>query len=318
MSLNLSFENVSLESYNTLFCQHRRNIYQNLNVYTRNILVSSFAVIGFIGVLVNLLVVFVIHRTKQLNVQSIQLFHIFSILDAFTSSINFVHLKAFFDPYQTRCEVYYVLSFLLHWGIYSSSFMVLITGLDRYIHVKYLIDYKVIFTSLRFKMVLVLYFVCVIYQSSITAFMVILKGPKTAGPYTMPLSVLGLIGITYLYSKSIIILKKHSKDSIDISPSKRNIVKIAVFYFYFYLINITILLVFQALANWTGVTISVDLNGQSVLGIIYTIAPTITTIVNALAFLLINKKSCVWLKSCFKFNIKNDLKIQPRNKSSSK
>ena len=313
--------NISLdfESTTTVYCQHRRKIYQNLDTNARIVLTSCFSVIGVIGVLVNLLVIFIIHRTKQLDVQSVQLFRNFSILDAFTSIINFVHLKAILDPNQAGCEVYYVLSFLLHWAIYSSSFMVLITGLDRYIHIKYLKDYKIIFTPLRFKVVLVLYFICIIYQSSITAFMLISKGPVTAGPYTMPLNVFGLIGIIYFYSKSIFILKKHSADTITTLSTKKSIVKIAVLYFYFYLFNIAILLVYQALANWTGALNNVDLSTQSVLGTVYSIFPTLTAIVNAFAFLLINTKSRNWLKSFFTSNrVFNSSKIHSSSNESSK
>ena len=296
----------------TVYCQHRRKIYQNLDENARIILASCLALIGIIGVLVNFLVVFVIHLTKQVNVQSIQLFRIFSILDAFTSIINFVHLKHILDPNQTGCEGYYLLSFLRHWAIYSSSFMVPITGLDRYIHIKYLKDYKMIFTSLRFKVVLVLYFICIIYQSSITSFILVSKGPMTAGPYTMPLSAFGLVGIIYFYTKSIIILKKHTVNTVSISSSKKSIVKIAVLYFYFYLVNIIILLVYQVLANWTNALINVDPSTKSVLGIVYSIFPTIIAIVNALAFLWINKKSRNWLKSC----LKKDLTIHPNIGSS--
>ena len=300
MSLNFSNSISSGAIQNSsVYCQYRRTIYQNLKPNAKITLRFVFTAVGIIGVLINALVVVVIHRTKQLNVQSIILFRNFSILDIFTSLTNFVHLKAILDEqhHKTKCEVYYVLTFILHWAIYSSSFMVFITGLDRYIHIKYLTDYDIIFTRNRFKVVGLVYLTSVLYQATATTVALMSKGPKTAGEYTVILNVLVFLGIIFFYSRSIFMLKKHMKATRRISSMKRNITKIAALYFYFYIINIGILIMFQVVGNWTKVLDGVDASSNSVIGIIYFILPGFTAIVNAFGFLRINRKAKRWMKS---------------------
>ena len=299
MSLNYSNNISSLVNQQSVYCQFRRTIYQNLEPNTKTTLGVAFTVVGIIGVLINTLVVIVIHRTKQLNIQSIELFRNFNIIDIFISMTNFLHLIAILDlhHHETKCKVYYILTFLLHLAIYSSSFMVFFTGLDRYIHIKYLKDYNSVFTRLRFKLVGLLFLVYVLYQSIATTISLVTLGPRSAAKYTLELNVLIFVGIIFFYSRSLFILKRHLKATREISSMKRNIVKICALYFYFYIINIGILIIYQVVGNWTKVLDGFDESTKSVIGIIYFIFPGLTTIVNAFGFLWINRKAKRWIKS---------------------
>ena len=323
MSLNYSNNNSSLMNQQSVYCQFRKTIYQNLESNAKTTLGVAFTVVGIIGVLINILVVIVVHRTKQLNVQSIQLFRNLSIFDIFTSLTNFVHLITILGTPddQTKCGIHYALAFLLHWAIYSSSFMVFITGLDRYIHIKYLKEYNAIFTQNRFKVILITYFICVLYQSSATTVSLISLGPRTAGKYTLPMNAVVLFGIIFFYSRSIIMLKRHLKATQEISSMKKNIARIASLYLYFYLINIGILIMYQVIGNWTKLLERFDESSKSVIGIIYFIFPGITATVNAFGFLWINRKAKRWIKSFLPSNRRihiRDVVVDDSNRNDTK
>lgn len=284
------------------FCQSRRTIYRNLDPKARITLAVMFASAGIISILCNSIVVYSIHTTRQLHVQSITLLRNFSLLDIMASSVNFVHLKAILDPYHIECRFYYTLNFLRVWAIYSSSFMVPVTGLDRFIHVHYTVDYMRVFTPLRKNLVLALYFVCVLYLSTVSTVTMVTNGPYTALKYTMPLNVIFFLVIIFFYLKSMFVLKKHAERN-ETSSSRRSIIKITAVYFYFYLVSTFILLTHPFLSKWikerTGL---LDSSLLSVHRLSNSFIPTIIATSNALAFLWINKKARNLLKSLFKHN----------------
>ena len=70
-----------------------------------------------------MVVVFVIHKTSQLSMQSIKLFRVLSIIDTLNSTVILLHLKVMLYP-QASCMYYYVLNFLLFFGIYNTMCIV--------------------------------------------------------------------------------------------------------------------------------------------------------------------------------------------------
>ena len=184
------------------FCQHRGTIYQNLNGPVRNALITVFACTGIFGFFINLLVVYLIHKTQQLEIQSIRLIRNLNSIDCVNSLINSLHLIAIGDPYHTRCEFFYTMAFLRNWIIYNSTFTVVVVAIDRFIHVKYLNDYGRVLTSFRFNILLVLYIFCVLLQSCLHSFVNVLKGPFNAAFYVMPLnySIFTVTVVIYVWS----------------------------------------------------------------------------------------------------------------------
>ena len=162
--------------------------------------------------------------------------------------------------------------------------MVPITAIDRYIHIKYHNNYSSIFSPFRFKIVHVLYFIFVFYQVSIS--MVI----------TMPLNAIFFIVVVSFYLKSIYLLKLHV-NSIELSSSKRNIVKIASRYFYFYLLNMIVLLIHPFVTRWIKNSEGEDSSALSFNRVIFFAIPTSIAVGNALSFLWINRKCRNLLKS---------------------
>ena len=301
-SLKMSSVNHSQTHVNQ-YCHDLQKIYRNLDPNAMTSLAAIFFSLGLLGVLMNSFVVFCIHKTKQLDVQSIQLFRNFSIIDIFNSIINFIHLKAIFsDPRQTGCTFNYVLACMLKFSIHSSRMMVPITAIDRYIHIKHHAEYALIFTPLRFKFIHVLYFICTLYQSSITTVIVLVNGTYPSLKYTIPLSCAVVLLTVFLYLKSINLLKQHVNTTTNLTSSKRSIVKITSLYFYGYLFNIAILLAQPFLAKIVIQISGANSSASSVQRVIFHVTPTLIAIVNALAFLWINRKCRALLRSFFKFN----------------
>lgn len=180
MSVSVHQSNIT-----NIFCQDLKEMYGNIDSKSKIFLTTILSLLGILGVLCNSLVVFCIHKTKQVDIQSIKLYRNFSIIDTFNSIVNFVHLKAIiFDPYQTECMEFYLLRFFLHWAIFSSSYMVPVTGLDRYIHIKYLNNYTIVFTPLKFIIVFVLYFICALTQAVASVVLIVFKGAYADLKYT--------------------------------------------------------------------------------------------------------------------------------------
>ena len=293
MSVSVHQSNIT-----NIFCQDLKEIYGNIDSKSKIFLTTILSLLGILGVLCNSLVVFCIHKTKQVDIQSIKLYRNFSIIDTFNSIINFVHLKAIiFDPYQTDCMEFYLLRFFLHWAIFSSSYMVPVTGLDRYIHIKYLNNYAIVFTPLKFITVFVLYFICALTQAVASVVLIVFKGAYADLKYTMPLNFSCFLLIVFLQLKSIYLLKNLSM--IGISSSKRNIVKIASMYFYFYLLTSLVLIVHSFVTKLLKNSRSVDLSLLSVNRVIFFTIPSFMAIGNALTFLWINRKCRTFLKSAF-------------------
>ena len=307
---------------NNAYCQHRRSIYQNLDPKARIILSVLFAPSGIIGILCNSLVVYCIHKTRQLNLQSMNLLRNFSALDITTSSVNFVFLKVILDPYAAECRFYYAFCFLRTWAIYSSFYMVPVTGFDRYIHIQYSADYGRVFTPLRKNAVLVLYLACVLYLSITSTVTRILNGPHTSFKYTMPLNVFIFLATNIFYLRSMLTLKTHAaRTNIGgvTSSSRRSIIKITAVYYYFYLVSSLVLLTHPFLAKWMRVSFG-DSSILSIHRLSSSFISTIASISSAVALLWINTKSRNCLKSLFLEKKKKIQHIQsaPREITASK
>ena len=307
ISNNLTTTNINrqfspeVHNHSSVYCQLQRDIYNNLDLNAKVTLTILFSVTGILGSFLNIVVVFAIHKTNQLAVQSIRLFRILSILDTFNSVVNFFHLKVLLVPsYLTSCAYIYVLSFILYFGLYNSLLMVFVVALDRFLHVSYLQEYSRVFTAIRFKLSIAIALLLALYQSCATAISSIFIGPGVAGKFTFHLNIFGFFSIIFFYAASLVKLRRHSQAHASVSNTQRSILRITALYFYFYLIILIPLLLFQILNNWTDILSDLGDSGRNLVGIITFSIPAFIGIVNALAFLWINRKSREWVKSFFR------------------
>ena len=67
-------------------------------------------------------------------------------LDMFSSLSNFFHLKIMVLPRQTSCIYYHVFNFISQFGIYSSTSMIAVVALDRFLHIFSMQNYNSVYT----------------------------------------------------------------------------------------------------------------------------------------------------------------------------
>ena len=293
----------SIPDIHTLpYCQYKRQLYENLDSNGKLVLIILFFITSVLGVFSNIVVVFAIHKTNQLTIQSIKLFLVLSILDTFNSMSIFFLLRVMFNPLTASCSYFYFLIFVLHFGTYNSTFMIAVVALDRFLHIFYMQSYSSVFTAKRFKFAISITLLLVMYQASATLISAVINGPGVAGTYTIYLNVLFLLFIIVFYSMSLVKLRTHSRTVANISNTQRSILKITAMWFNFYFVNLASLLLYQFLNNWTNILSKLSKSEISVIKVGYLNIPAFIGTVNAFAFLWVNKKSRNWLKTFFRPN----------------
>ena len=131
------------------------------------------------GVLCHALIVLSIHRIRQLGSQSIKLFRNINIIEMFP-------FEACFRNIQYRMYVLLLRHVCAFFGaVYSSSFMVPLLCLDRYIHVKYTNEYSSIFTPIRFNVLFILSLAGSLCHSYVSTAAVMMGGALKAIRYTL-------------------------------------------------------------------------------------------------------------------------------------
>ena len=284
----------------TTLCHHRRNLHGNLQSNVQFLMIVLFSVSGGFGIFSNMVVVFAIHKTKQMTIQSIKLFHVLSLISIFNSMTNLFRIKGVLFPYQSSCLYYYAIIFTFFLGVYSSFFMIVVVGLDRYLHITYLQNYSSVFTAKRFKLAITITLLMALYQASATVFSAAMNGPGLAGKYTIPLNALIAVSIIFFYTASLVHLRRRNRFVANTSFAQRRILRITCMYFYFYLANMLILLMYQSLLNWTDIFSKLTQGEKNLLMLSAVNVPTSICIIHAIAFLWINRKSREWLKSFFR------------------
>ena len=290
------------DNHTLSYCQYKHQLYENLDSNAKLVLIILFFITGVLGVFSNIVVVFAIHKTNQLTIQSIKLFYFLSIFDAFNSLSNFFHLKVMLFPYQTSCIYIYALNLALHLFLYNSMFMVGVVALDRFLHITYLQNYSSVFTAKRFKLSIAITLLIVTYQASATMISGLINGHGFAGRYTIYLNTVGFVFVIFLYTASLVKLRTHIRTVANISNTQRSILKITAMWFNFYFVNLASLLLYQFLNNWTNILSKLSKSEISVIKVGYLNIPAFIGTVNAFAFLWVNKKSRNWLKTFFRPN----------------
>lgn len=150
----------------------------------------------------------------------------------FSSLSNFFHLKIMVLPRQTSCINYHVFNFISQFGIYSSTSMIAVVALDRFLHIFCMQNYNSVYTATRFKLSLAIALLLNLYQASAIVINCIINGPAVAGKYTISVSVLCFIFIISLYMGSLVRPKWHNMQVVrNITKTQRSILRIACYVF---------------------------------------------------------------------------------------
>ena len=191
---------------------------------------SFYGVVGFLGIVVNSTVILFIVVAKQFRIQSIRLLMYLSCVDIFTSFVTFLRVFGAISGFKHNCMLLTAYYFFRLLSTYMTLYLSALTGLDRYLRIKYLEEYPNVFTKRRFKFVMVLYLLICLAQTIAAGILNTKNHVGYAFKYTVPVNVLVFIAVFIFYFLSILKLKEYQKTGTNISEATKGIVKITKVY----------------------------------------------------------------------------------------
>ena len=192
-----------------------------------------YGVTGLLGIIINSIVILLIVVTKQRRIQSIRLLMYLSCVDIFTSFVVFIRVFGAIPGFKHSCmlpSIYYFFQIL---SVYMSMYLFALTGLDRYLRIKYLEEYPNVFTKKRFQLVMAIYVSISLVQAIVSGILNTTNYIGYAFIYTVPVNVLVLITVFILYFLSILKLREYQRKGTNISEAIKSIMKITKVYLYF-------------------------------------------------------------------------------------
>eukprot|EP00111_Clytia_hemisphaerica_P001240 TCONS_00003520-protein len=273
---------------NITMCHQIIRISEDLSQSTKDKLALIYITFGVFGILVNLLLAALIKVTKRFRKnQSMRLIMFLSIIDfQCCLFLNACYILYIWYIKYLHCSCIIVLYGISRFAMYSASYIALLMGLDRFLHIKYLNEYSSVYTKFRFRLSLLLYFILVLILTLVTAILNTKNGLGYAGRYTAPINVCLIVFIVALYVISIFIMRRHKKANIKYSKRTRRVIRVASAY----------LILFIALQGFLGCYQVMSIiqrkrkqKSESVLWFIVYLLPSLSGILNAVFFAVINK-----------------------------
>ena len=243
-----------------------------------------YGVVGFLGIVVNSMVILLIIVTKQLRIQSIRLLMYLSCVDVFTSLVTLLRAFGVFPGFKHNCLLLATYYFFILLSGYMTFFLFALTGLDRYLRIKYLEEYSNVFTKKRFDFVMVLYVIVSLTQTIVTGVLNTQNYVGYAFKYTVPVNILVFITVFIFYFLSISKLREYQNAGTNISEATKSIMKITKVYLYLFAFTFGMLVVFQTLHT---VIVSTRIQTQ-IFKNLFGLWPSIMGIINGIAFIIIN------------------------------
>lgn len=109
------------------------------------------SVLSVIIIVVNSMLIIAIKSTRQLSVQSIHLTYVMSVVDILHAVFGLTasSIRTYFQE-SLSCPVMLTLNFIASFFTVAPSTIIVLVTLDRYFHIRYLIDYSTVFTARRY------------------------------------------------------------------------------------------------------------------------------------------------------------------------
>ena len=246
--------------------------------------VPVYVTVGFIGILVNSIVILLIVKTNQLRYQSIRLLMYLSCVDIFTCSIAFLRFITEIGGIGHNCTVLAAFYFIQIVSFYLTMYLFALTGIDRYLRIKYLEEYSNVFTKERFRFMMVLYLLICLAQSIVTIILNTANYIGYAFTYTFPVNVIVFVLVFISYSLSILKLREYQRTDQNISEHTRGIMKITKVYLYLFIATIGMIVIFQILWKYIEPDEFQIRAVRNFIGV----WPSLTGIINGIAFIIIN------------------------------
>lgn len=286
MLLNISTNNTFNSSFfnESQFCQQERS---GLFIGDKalHIFIALYGFVGCFGLPANAFVIFIIKTTRQSQNQSMKLLMYLSCVDLYSSVIALIRIPLFIHAEQLSCTGLRWSYFFTLISFYATNYLFALTGLDRFLRLKYLDEYDAKFTPLRFRITLYWYFALIIILPTVTTYLNTQYYIGYASRYVLPFNIILVITTVIFYALSIFLLRRLRKfDNEVISDATQNILNVTKIYFYLFIGftggTVCYLIILSRL-SWIRLRPGIMVN-------IMRLLPTILGSINAIAFVVIH------------------------------
>ena len=265
------------------FCQQERT---GLTIEDKALhsFIALYGLCGCFGLLANAFVIFIIKTTRQLQNQSIKLLMYLSCVDFYSSIIALIRIPLFIHAKRLSCAGIGWMYFFTLVSIYSTNYLFALTGLDRFLRIKYLDEYNTKFTPLRFRITIYWYFALVIILPTVSAYLNSKHYIGYASKYVLTFNILLVLTTVIFYALSIFKLRRLRKFNQVISDATQNILNVTKVYLYLFIGCTGGTLCYQLILSrfsWTRVRPEIMVN-------VIRLLPTIQGSINAMAFVIIH------------------------------
>ena len=284
-------ENRSFIQNQTLVCFPVFDAISFAKPSTRITLSCISGLVCFVTVYINSLVIYCIYKTKQWKNQSTFLVLIASVCDVFGSLTSDIWSAVYIIfVNEIQCEVKLLMYSISNTFIYGAAYCFCLISIDRFFRVKYLQSYPDVMTSLRFR-IMILVYVCVTLLQGVLSWI----GPNSNGAggegakLTRPINVIIVTSTLVFYLVSVKILRNLNKQQNLITEATRRLTSMAAIYVTLYMIFYLPMLIYQIMLSFI-----VEHLSKSQLGVLSFAVfnlPSIHGDCNGIFFLVINRPS---------------------------
>lgn len=275
-----------------IFCIDSNDIHDILP-YQKIFFVVVNSVTSVFAVVVNLLAILVIIKTKQLSTQSTHLTYVLFMTDIFSSifSMTSISLVMWFGS-TLGCLLNLMLDFLINLFFAAPTLITVLVSIDRYLHIKYLLDYPLVFTPKRYKMLLGVGFALITFQAVLgTIASIFSNGDGTKGKTVIVgIDFLLILISCVLYGVSYMVLSKKRRNGVSLGSSPKSITRIAGLYLISLVISKGFPLVISLICDTLNTLTSIHLH-MGFVNLILNLVLNSYTFLNSFIFLYVNTKA---------------------------
>jgi 7 transmembrane receptor (rhodopsin family). len=264
------------------------------------ILLLLNGIIAILNFTLNLVVVYMIFKTRQYRNNSIKLFLVLSLSDIMTAIVSQPFIVYLLYGNTLSCGVSIFLQYLCFFFPYFSVFMIAFIVYDRFLRITYLNKYKLYMTHNKFAIGFVLVVSATTFQDIIITVATTNESPKFGGVGVLPLNLVTLAFEIVTYTKTIYKLKQYKEERKqkfnNMVTAENSFTRLAAAYLLMILIFFTPFMIINTLYSLYP---RADLNGSLDLQYVWLhtqILYCFNSFANAVIFLRVNRKARVTLK----------------------
>ena len=178
-------------------------------------LLTLNTIIAILNLALNLLVIYVITRTRQYTNKSVTLVLILSCSDVITAIVcqPLIVYVLYIDSFYTlSCKLSMIVQYVFYFSPYFSVFIIAFIVYDRYARITYTHRYDKFMTQRRFLFGLFIVVSATVVQDGIITIATLKESTELGGLAVLPFNILTLFFEIYFYAKTILKLNRYRNE----------------------------------------------------------------------------------------------------------